>query len=123
MKTVVSLRKVQCIVKASAEKLDVDMPGWHKNIDLDTFNIGSDSRCVAGQLNIATRPNPDHSMKDNKYPRAFANELAYSFHRGFYIPITIDVVNSGGKYPHILLQRLWVHQIKKRKAVDAIYRT
>lgn len=126
MKTVMAMRTIQGIVQRSAAKLDKEIVGWHKRINVDTLNMGSDSRCICGQLNINLMPNPDKKIPQKKriWQVAFADELAYSVTRGFFLPIGIDVV--GGKSN--TLEKLWRHQIAKRircdqrKAVDAIYR-
>mgnify|MGYP003474800171 FL=1 len=126
MKTVMAMRTIQGIVQRSAAKLDNEVPGWHKRINVDTLNLGSDSRCICGQLNIGLLPNPDKKIPENKriWPVAFCDELAFSTTRGFYIPLSVEI--TGGKSN--TFEQLWRYQIAKRircdqrKAVDAMYR-
>jgi hypothetical protein len=126
MKTVMAMRTIQGIIQRSAAKLDNEVPGWHKRINVDTLNMGSDSYCICGQLKINLLPNPDKEIPENKriWPVAAVDELAYSTTRGFYIPLSIEIIGKKSN----TLEQLWRYQIAKRircdqrKAVDAIYR-
>lgn len=126
MKTVMAMRTIQGIIQRSAAKLDKEIPGWYKRIDVDKLNLGSDERCICGQLGINLLPNPDKKIPENKriWPVAFCDELAYSVTRGFFKPIGVTI--TGGKSN--TFEQLWRHQIAKRircderKAVDAMFR-
>lgn len=36
-------------VAAGAARLDADQPGWHRNVNVNTLDISSGSRCALGQ--------------------------------------------------------------------------
>ena len=90
-------RTIQERVRKSALLLDSEFPNWHKHISVDKLEMGSPSKCICGQL-------------EDVYGESFKLD-SLNIGRGFYNPFHCSD-----------LKPLWVHQIKKRKQVDAMFR-
>lgn len=125
MKTAISLRTAQAIVNRSAKLLDVEVPQWHKKINVEDLRMGDETYCICGQLGIACRENPDFVIPENKRKyRKTINEMAFSITRGFYVPLDI----GGNTKWFDIVGRLWKYQINKRlrndnnREIDAMFR-
>lgn len=101
-------RTLQERVRKSALILDRLLPGWHQKIDTQDFNMGDPKRCIVGNLERA-------------YSVETINNLGLdclNIGMGFYNPTTYQHTENGSAQ----LKPIWLNQIKKRKAVDAMYR-
>lgn len=100
--------EVEANVESSAQLLDTEHPGWHEKISIDMLNMCYDSDCIAGQLELVGG-NPDFG----KYGIS-VNDIAYSYTRGFYIPIDYTIESYSTKESYEFLCRLWKEEIAKR---------
>lgn len=79
-------------IESVAAWLDVRYPGWAYQIDLDTFNIHSSTRCVGGQLGVSWRELAQQYREDTGYRHVGDGVLACG-------------------------QTIWYDEIKRRQAV------
>lgn len=107
----VSLRSVQKLVKTSAEKLDTELDGWHKKIDLSRFDINMPVDCIVGQLKLNT-----DDMDESRGYHLNLDTCVMDKGKTIVEPYTFtgDKELSGNK----LLTRIWKHQINQRLKQD-----
>lgn len=104
----IALRTLQVIVKNSAVKLDKEVKGWHKQVDVLRLRLASAYNCMAGQLKLW-----------DKFPTCKSASK-----RGFYLDK--DITKNGAviaSYDNLenydILTRLWKHQIAIRGRKDS----
>lgn len=106
MANTISLRTVQEHVRKSALKLDAELPGWYRHVNLNRLQMGNTEQCICGQL-----VNAGLNVSNIKSSEGFSGYyMDIDRKRGFYLPD--HEYHMGNE----VLGRLWRRQIRKRLA-------
>ncbi len=116
-----AIRTVQARVQKSAKLLDLELPGWHKLIDVAKLDMGN-NQCIVGQLRNYESGHPVRN--------AVSHLFDMDNQRGFHLDWDNRIMahEAKGITRHDFLGQLWKHQIAKRircderKAIDAMFR-
>jgi len=102
-----ALRTFQQRVQRGAAYLDAIKPGWAHKIDVEELDITCACQCVLGQLygNFWTDPESDELLTQSG-----------SFKQSITLGFNYDEDSDDYQQIPAILERLWRHQIKKRRA-------
>jgi len=103
-----ALRTLQVRVKRGAEYLDKEWPNWATEIDQDKLNLRQACNCTLGQLY-------GNYWKPGSGAITVVGSVENSIRLGFNASTSGNTIQENDRQ-FITLQRLWLHQTKKRLA-------
>lgn len=95
--------------------LDEIKPGWEKQIDFDSLDMGESSTCICGQLGLKSANNPVHNSDDPRKDTHFLDLCGYlGFWSGRICPGM--EYNIEGRLADKILGDCWKKAITQRLA-------